>query len=284
MSNKGCAMRSPRAEAVRASARAAACVALAWGAASAASADMAAASAPAIGASATAAPAATPEERAARIDAVVRQLRVDPLISGQHKEHELQWKKDEEQKPKKTAKPEPESNWFKSFLEFLNDTSRFLFWGGAAVLVAVLLVSARHLVQLQGLRRRAALPSVVSHVRDLDVRPESLPDDVGAAAWALWQAGQAPAALSLLYRGALSRLIHRHRVAITSSATEGECLDLARGRLEAGALRYVTQVVRAREASTYGGRALSAAMGEALCSGFATRLDAAPAAGPDGAA
>ena len=64
---------------------------------------------------------------------------------------------------------------------------------------------------------------------------------------------------------------------ITSSATEGECLDLARERIEPGALRYVTQVVRAWEASIYGGRTLSTAMGEALCSGFAQRLDAAVA-------
>ncbi len=123
----------------------------------------------------------------------------------------------------------------------------------------------------------------MSHVRDLDVRPESLPDDVGGAAWALWQSGQVPAALSLLYRGALSRMIHRFEVPITASATEGECLELARGRLETGALRYVTQVVRAWEANIYGGRTLSLAMGEALCMGFGQRLDAsAPAAAESG--
>jgi hypothetical protein len=128
-------------------------------------------------------------------------------------------------------------------------------------------------VQLRAFRRSKAA-AAVSHVRDLDVRPQSLPDDIGAAAWALWQAGQVPAALSLLYRGALSRMIHRFDVPITASATEGECLVLARGRLEPGALRYVTQVVRAWEANIYGGRGLSSAMGEALCTGFGPRLDA----------
>ena len=259
-------MRSPRPERLRA--RAALAIALACGAVGAACAADAA----------SAASAPTPAQRESNIDAVVRRLRADPLISGRHTEHELQWKKDEEKKPGKKLEPEPESHWFKSFLDFLNDTSRFLLWGGALVLVAVLLVSGRHLVQLQGLRRRGALPTAVSHVRDLDVRPESLPDDVGAAAWALWQAGQVQAALSLLYRGTLSRLIHRHQVPITASATEGECLELARARLDAGALRYATQVVRAWEASIYGGRTLSAAMGETLCTGFAPRLDATPAA------
>jgi hypothetical protein len=165
------------------------------------------------------------------------------------------------------------------FGRFLSDTSRFLLWGGVAVLVAILLVSARHLVNLRAFERRARADAAVSHVRDLDVRPESLPDDVGAAAWTLWQAGRVPEAMSLLYRGALSRLIHEYRVPITSSTTESECLELARAELEPPALRYVTQVVRAREASIYGGRALSLAMGEALCTGFGERLDGRAAAG-----
>ena len=270
-------MHSPRAE----FRRALLLCALAGGATGAGAAADAASAAPAASAALL---QLSPAERAARIDAAVRELRADPLISGQHKEHELQWKKDADKKPAKKPKPEPDPHWFRSFVAFLNDTSRLLVWGLVLVLVAVLLVSGRHLLQLQGLRRRAAAPSVVSHVRDLDVRPESLPDDVGAAAWALWQADRVPAALSLLYRGTLSRLIHRHRVQITASSTEGECLALSSGLLEAEALRYVTEVVRAWEASTYGGRRLSAATGEALCTGFAARLDAAPAAAAEGAA
>ena len=228
---------------------------------------------------ASAASAASDDPRAVRVEAAVDKLRADPLLSGKHKEHRLHWKSTDKLKDKDKDETKPEDSsflaWFGSLARFLNDISRFLLWGVIAVIVALLLVSARHLVQLRSFRRRAAAESAVSHVRDLDVRPESLPDDVGAAAWALWQAGKVPAALSLLYRGALSRLIHRFNVPITASATEGECLDLARGRLEPGALRYVTQVVRAREANTYGGRTLSNAMGEALCTGFGQRLDAA---------
>ncbi|MEO5688068.1 MAG: DUF4129 domain-containing protein [Burkholderiaceae bacterium] len=221
-----------------------------------------------------AASAASVDPRAVRIEDAADKLREDPLLSGKHKEHRLHWKSTDKSDPKKTNDSSL-LNWIASLARFLNDTSRFLLWGVIAVLVALALVSARHLVQLRAFRRRAAAESAVSHVRDLDVRPESLPDDVGAAAWALWQAGQVPAALSLLYRASLSRLIHRFNVPITASATEGECLDLARGRLEPTALRYVTQVVRAWEANTYGGRSLSSAMGESLCTGFGQRLDAA---------
>jgi hypothetical protein len=266
-------MRSPSADIGRAVARVALLAALACGAASAARARDAAIESPFAAATASASAA---DPRAARVETAVDKLRKDPLLSGKHKEHRLRWKNGDEPETKT-----PDSSlvaWLAALARFLNDTSRFLLWGAAAVLVALLLVSARHLVQLRGFRHRAKATSAVSHVRDLDVCPESLPDDVGAAAWALWQAGQVPAALSLLYRGTLSRLIHRFRVPITSSATEGECLDLARGRLEPSALRYVTQVVRAWEASTYGGRSLSSAMGESLCFGFAQRLDALAAA------
>jgi len=270
-------MRSP--EAARALPRAlllAACLAALASAASGQDAGEAA-TAPSAPASATADP------RAARIDAAVDQLRADPLLSGRHKEHRLRWKDDAEHEKKATDKSDLGFlDWLAALGRFINDTSRFLLWAMAIVLVAVALVSARRLVQLRAFRRAKAAPAV-SHVRDLDVRPQSLPDDVGAAAWALWQAGQVQAALSLLYRGALSRMIHRFAVPITSSATEGECLALARGRLEPGALRYVTQVVRAWEASIYGGRALSTAMGEALCTGFAQRLDASTVA-PAGSA
>ena len=228
----------------------------------------AAASAPAGLASSVAA-----NPRAARVETAVGQLRDDPLLAGKHKEHRLRWKDPDAPPPRKHASPAWLA-WIASFARFLNDTSRVLLWGLVAVVVTLGLISARHLVQLRAWHLRAKAESAVSHVRDLDVRPESLPDDVGAAAWALWQAGQVPSALSLLYRGALSRLIHKFKVPITSSATEGECLELARGRLEPGALRYVTQVVRAWEANIYGGRVLSMAMGEALCSGFGGRLDA----------
>ena len=242
----------------------------------AASAVDGAASAPAVAASA---PAADP--RAVRVEKAVHDLLADPLLSGKHMESRPRWiDDDDEPEKKKKSKLDPSLlAWMAALGRFLSDTSRFLLWGGVAVLVALALVSARHLINLRAFERRAKAESAVSHVRDLDVRPESLPDDVGAAAWALWQAGRVPEALSLLYRGALSRLIHKYRVPITSSATEGECLDLARSRLEAPALRYVTQVVRAWEASIYGGRALSTAMGEALCTGFGERLDGRPAAG-----
>ena len=267
------------ADLLRALALAAACVA---GGAQAQDAGDAAASAP-MAVPAASAPVPDVDPRVVRIEKARDELRDDPLLTGKHKELRPHWISDDEPRKKRKPVRDDDASWF-SWLaglgRFLSDTSRFLLWGGVAVLVALALVSARHLINVRAFERRAKAEAAISHVRDLDVRPESLPDDVGAAAWALWQAGRVPEAMSLLYRGALSRLIHKYRVPITSSATESECLDLARGLLESPTLRYVTQVVRAWEASIYGGRALSAAMGEALCTGFGQRLDGRP--GPAG--
>src|SRR6202000_1197205 len=89
--------------------------------------------------------------------------------------------------------------------------------------------------------RRTAAPT---HVQDLDIRPESLPENVGAAARGLWEGGDHRAALSLLYRGLLSRLVHVHHVPIRDSSTEGDTLQLAATRLSEDKQDYVTRLIR----------------------------------------
>lgn len=71
-----------------------------------------------------------------------------------------------------------------------------------------------------------------THIAGLDLRPESLPEDPAMMAERLIEAGQFRSAFSLLYRGALSALVHRHALAIPDGATEGECQLLAREQLD----------------------------------------------------
>lgn len=214
----------------------------------------------------------------AKVVAEVDRLRHDPQLSGSHKERRLRWTGQgwnvDWPSHRETGVPGWVA-WLRSLVLFLNDTSRLLLYALVAAAVAVLAVVGYRFASLRGFGARGRKPTFVSHVGELDVRPESLPEDIAAAAWSLWQAGRVQAALSLLYRGALSRLIHRHAVPISSSSTEGECLALARPYLDVAAQRYFTQLVRAWEAGTYGQRELSAAMGESLCTGFASRLEAA---------
>jgi len=127
--------------------------------------------------------------------------------------------------------------------------------------------------------QRRGLPSVPqpfaapSHVRDLDIRPESLPDDVGAAAFALWQRGEQRAALALLYRGLLSRLVHTHGVPIRASSTEGECLALARPRLRPPGAEFASRLIGVWAAAVYGASPPAADAVSALCAEFASALD-----------
>jgi hypothetical protein len=78
---------------------------------------------------------------------------------------------------------------------------------------------------LTGLRTRRRRPPP-TEIFGLAVTPESLPDDIAGEALRLLAAGDPRAALSLLYRGALSRFIHRDQLEIRDSSTEGECLQL----------------------------------------------------------
>lgn len=61
----------------------------------------------------------------------------------------------------------------------------------------------------------------------MDLAPQTLPADVPAAVLKLMQEGKAREALALLYRGALSRLVHQRGIELRASHTELEVLALA---------------------------------------------------------
>lgn len=61
-------------------------------------------------------------------------------------------------------------------------------------------------------------------VMGMEVAPDTLPSDVPAVAWGLWQQGLHQAALGLLYRGSISRVMEIGRVEIQESDTEDDCL------------------------------------------------------------
>ena len=100
----------------------------------------------------------------------------------------------------------------------------------------------------------------------LDIRPGSLPKDVAAAALALWRAGERRACLSLLYRGALARLVHERGLEVPPGATEGDCLRAAALALEPDAAGYFRELTGAWQALAYAHR--EAEGGEALCAGW----------------
>ena len=109
----------------------------------------------------------------------------------------------------------------------------------AVALILLAWVLYKYRDQIPALRRRTHTRAV--EIGGLDIRPESLPDDVAAAVLALWQAGEQRAALALLYRATLSRLVQVHGLFLAQGATEGDCLRQARARLDGGTLQLVEQ-------------------------------------------
>ena len=188
----------------------------------------------------------------------------DPNLPGLKAERKLRWKPDGE--PDKA--PEPAPAWLSDLVHWISETGRWLVWLlGAAGLILIGLRLRRWLA-LRGDDAGQRALTLPTHVRELDIRPESLPDDIGAAAAALWQRGESRAALSLLYRGALSRLVHGHGVPVRAASTEGECVQLASRHAQAPASAFFARLVGLWQASVYGARQPDGGSVLALCAEF----------------
>lgn len=229
----------------------------------------------ALGAASAPARAAEPVPPAMTVEqvrAAAAAVREDPLLGGKKTERTLRMKPDTSERPKEPPKKSADAGWFVDFLRWMSESARILVWVLGAIAVALVLVFIRRWIAEHGdfaSGRSVALPS---HVRDLDIRPESLPDDIAGEARSLWRAGQHRAALSLLYRGALSRLVHHHGVAIRAASTEGDCVDLARRAISEPSADYFRRLVGAWLLSVYGGRSADDATVMALCDQFDARL------------
>jgi len=225
-----------------------------------------------VGGAVTAAAGPVPADAArpsdGEIEQALDQVRADPNLAPQRTVRTLRWIG--RQQPSA-----PDSGWIIWLLKAaarLADSARRLMWFAGAVVLAVIAVSI-----LRARERRQATAGTgfvaPTHVRDLDIRPETLPLDIGAAARALWDAGDRRAALALLYRGLLSRLIHVHRIPIRDSSTEGDCLELAARHLTDAPRQYAAGLIRVWQRFVYGGEELQTPMVQALCDGFAGALD-----------
>lgn len=211
-----------------------------------------------------------------QVDAEARTLAQLPGLTGRTVERTLRFKFDEEA-PRPRQELPAWLQWLQDFFAWLNDTGRWFVWGLIAIAAALVLVRLRHWLRAGSAGAGREALSLPTHVRELDIRPETLPADIGGAALALWQQGQALAAMSLLYRGALSQLVHRHAVPIRASSTEGDCLALAEPRLDGAAHGYLRTLVGAWRQTVYAGRLPADAEVRALCEGFGRRFPGAAA-------
>jgi hypothetical protein len=162
-------------------------------------------------------------------------------------------------------KPEPrEGGWDLSWLAGLGRAlalaGQVLLWIAAGALLAYALWWASRMLA----RWRAPPPEPYrppAALFGMDLAPEKLPADVGAAAAALAREGRLREALGLLYRGALSELVHRRGLRLLASHTEGEVVALAR-------LAYFAALVDAWQQCAYARRMPPAAEVERLAGDY----------------
>jgi Domain of unknown function (DUF4129) len=199
-------------------------------------------------------------------------VKADPNLAPERTVKMLRWKGATEQNPNAAR---PWLAWITGLFRWLEESGRMLMWVTAACLAGVLAVYILRVLRASTLS--AGEPSFVppTHVRDLDIRPESLPEDVGAAARLLWDRGEHRASLALLYRGMLSRLIHIHGLPIRHSSTEGDCLVLAGHHLSQRPREYAARLIGVWQEVVYGGANAEAAAVYVLCDRFAVTLDTA---------
>lgn len=220
----------------------------------------------------------------AEVDRAVETVKKDPNLAAEEKIRRLTWKNAQD--------PDIESDpwnlpswlsWIPNLFLWIGQFSQMLFYlliAGLIGLLAYFIVKIVRNVHIEGRGTKFVAPT---HVQDLDIRPESLPPDIGAAARELWDRGEHRAALALLYRGMLSRLAHVHEVPIRDSSTEGDCLALAARKLDEVRIAYVTRLVRTWQRAIYGGIAIEDAIIHELCAGFAANLDPVAVESPQSA-
>ena len=158
---------------------------------------------------------------------------------------------------------------------FFAQVSEALLWiAAAAGVVGLLYFLRRYLPQFLAENPDRYRPP--DALFGLAVTPESLPEDVAGTAARLAREGKLREALSLLYRGALSVLVHRDHVPLAEGDTEGDCLRAARQALPVAGADYFGRLVRAWQGAAYAGRLPGVAEAEALARDWTPAFAAQP--------
>jgi len=209
----------------------------------------------------------------ASMDAAVAHLRLDPNLGGQTKVRTLRWVTKSHPRPPSSASP----SWMIGLFNYAGQFGGLLLWIVGAAGVAVAAVWILRLLKSGAPRAVPAQADVGDRqVLDLDIHPDSLPDDVSAAAIELLRAGRLRDSLSLLYRASLSFAVHRFGVTLGAHHTEREVLKAVKVALDDARARYFADLVATWQRVVYAGEAVSPEAVLPLCAGFSTHFDRLP--------
>lgn len=169
------------------------------------------------------------------------------------------------------AEVEPPRFEFDELFELLADAWQVIMWIALGLL---LIAIARVLLKRTGSDVRMPRVRPPDVVFGLDVRRESLPDDPASAARALLAAGNARAALALIYRATLSWLLNERALALQPGDTEGIVASKARPLIDDAAFAWFARLLAAWIAVAYGRHEPDGGPLGALIDGFADHVGA----------
>ncbi len=210
------------------------------------------------------------------IEAAVADLRHDPNLNGQTKIRTLRWVTGAAPRPAPTSATPP--SWLLGLFEYLGQIGGILLWGAGGLAVAGAAVWILRVLKSRAPQAVAAAPpdAALRQLLDLDIRPDSLPQDVGAKALELLSGGRVRDCLSLLYRASLSSAVHRYGVSIGAQHTEREVLGAIGRALDESRARYFAELVATWQRVVYAGEILSPDAVVPLCTGFPIHFDPPP--------
>ena len=161
------------------------------------------------------------------------------------------------------------------FAEQLATVVEVLFWTLLVLGVAALAWRYRQWLRVFGWRPPAnAAAAGPERLLGLEIAPQSLPDDVAGEAEQLW-AEHPRAAVSLLYRALLSRLLHDYGLPLHAAHTEAEVLQCVQ-TLGAPELRaYTDTLTRHWLRLAYGHLPIGADARDQLCGGWRALFEGA---------
>ena len=170
---------------------------------------------------------------------------------------------------KSDAKPFDWS-WMARLSQWMGELTRAAAWvAGGLALCFVLYYVARY---IRTHRFGALGPRRPDFLFGMDVRPESLPDDVAGTAEALVREEKTREALSLLYRGALVRFMDAG-VEFRHGDTEGDCMRRVNTAEAPARKAYFRRLVNAWQSLAYAHEAVEPASAVALARDWRDQFD-----------
>lgn len=129
----------------------------------------------------------------------------------------------------KEEKEDPELNpdmaWLTGLVSFITMLIEAALWLVPVIVVFYLYRYREYWLNLmQGKAFKNDNTDMPETLFGLDIRQESLPEDIEKAANLLWQESHHREAVSLLYRGALAALFKQYRFDLPAGATEHDCI------------------------------------------------------------